>query len=163
LNREVYAFRRETALSFDEEVEKINRKKFDEMMQARLREEAAEGKKEQKGPPMVLTDSTFSTEIGKHPLMVVDFWASWCQPCKLVAPLIEELANEYAGRVTFGKLNVDENPAVSQLMGIQSIPTILVFKDGQPVDAIIGAVPKSQIESRFLRHLRGEHGLSPYR
>lgn len=150
-------------MSFDEEVEKLNRKKFDEMMQARLREEAAEGKKEEKGQPLILTDSTFSAEIARRPLMVVDFWASWCQPCKLVAPLIEELADEYAGRVAFGKLNVDENPAVSQLMGIQSIPTLLVFKDGQPVDMIVGAVPKSQIEGRLLRYLRGDHGLSPYR
>ena len=150
-------------LSFDEEVEKLNRKKFDEMIQARLREEAAEGKKEEKGRPLVLTDTTFSSEIAKHPLMVVDFWASWCQPCKLVAPLIEELADEYAGKVAFGKVNVDENPAVSQLLGIQSIPTMLVFKDGQPVDMIIGAVPKPQIEARFLRHLRSDHGLSPYR
>ena len=85
--------------------------------------------------------------------MVIDFWAAWCGPCRMVAPVIEQLATEYAGRVAFGKLNVDENPMVSNTFGIQSIPAILVFRNGIQVDGILGAVPKSYIESKFKPYL----------
>ena len=103
--------------------------------------------------PVVLTDSTFASEVTKRPLVVVDFWAAWCGPCRMVAPIVEQLAKEYAGRVTFGKLNVDENPEVSQRFGIQSIPTMIVFKNGQPVDGLIGALPRTQIENKFKPYL----------
>ena len=146
-------------MAFDAEVEKLNRKKFEEMMQERMR---AEPGIDQEGKPIPLTDATFSSEVARHPLMVVDFWASWCGPCKMVGPIIEELAAEYSGKVTFGKVNVDENPRTSENFGIQSIPTILVFKDGTPVDGVIGAVPKSQLVSKFLRYLRSDSS-SPYR
>lgn len=105
------------------------------------------------GRPIVLTDASFSSELSKYPLMVVDFWAVWCGPCHAVAPTIEQLAREYAGRVAFGKLNVDENPLTSNEFEVQSIPTILIFKNGEAVDGIIGAVPKSQIESKIRSHL----------
>jgi len=85
--------------------------------------------------------------------MVVDFWAAWCGPCRMVSPVIEQLASEYAGRVAFGKLNVDENPMVSSKFGVQSIPTILVFKSGKQVDGLVGALPKSYIESKFKPYL----------
>lgn len=105
------------------------------------------------GKPILLSDSTFSSEISKHPLMVVDFWAAWCGPCRLVAPIVEQLAKEYSGRVAFGKLNVDENPLTSSEFQVQSIPTLLIFRDGEPVDGIIGAVPKHQIEAKLKAHL----------
>ena len=101
------------------------------------------------GKPIVLTDSNFSSEIAKHSLMVVDFWAPWCGPCRMVGPLIEQLAAEYAGKVAFGKMNVDENMAVPSSFGVMSIPTLVVFKKGKQVETIIGSCPKSQIESKF--------------
>ena len=79
-------------------------------------------------------------------LVMVDFWAVWCGPCRMVAPIVDELAEEYKGKVDFVKLNVDENPATSQQYGIRSIPTLLVFKDGKPVDQVIGAVPKKELQ-----------------
>ncbi len=85
--------------------------------------------------------------------MVVDFWAAWCGPCRLVSPIIEQLAQQYAGKVTFGKLNVDENPMVSNTFQIQSIPTLLIFKNGQPVDGLVGAAPKQFIESKIKPHI----------
>jgi thioredoxin 1 len=134
-------------LTQDDEIESINKKKMEEMMkQNQLPTGTA-------GEPVVLTDATFVSEVSKHPLMVVDFWAPWCGPCRMVAPIVEQLAQEYAGKVTFGKVNVDDNPAVSQTFGIQSIPTMIVFKNGQAVDGMIGALPKPQIESKFKPYL----------
>jgi thioredoxin 1 len=105
------------------------------------------------GKPIILSDANFSSEISKYPVLVVDFWAAWCGPCRLVAPIIEQLAKEYSGSVAFGKLNVDENPLTSGEFQVQSIPTLLIFKDGEPVDGIIGAVPRHQIESKIKAHL----------
>jgi thioredoxin 1 len=147
-------------MTFDAEVEKLNRKKFEEMMRERMQSQPQN--EDDQGRPIPLTDETFASEVARHPLMVVDFWASWCGPCRLVAPIIEELAGEYSGKVSFGKVNVDENPKTSESFGIQSIPTILVFKDGKPVDGVIGAVPKSQLVSKFLPYLKDRRD-SPYR
>ncbi|HUI85864.1 MAG TPA: thioredoxin [Nitrososphaerales archaeon] len=148
-------------MSFDEEVEKINQKKFDELMEQRMRDKA-KGEGSAPGVPIPLSDETFSAEVANHPLMVVDFWAEWCGPCRMVGPIIEELASEYSGKVAFGKVNVDENPRTSQAFGVQSIPTILVFRNGRPVDGIVGAVPKAQIVGKFLRYVRDDTS-SPYR
>jgi len=101
-----------------------------------------------------LTDESFNTEIdGTEGLTVVDFWAPWCGPCRFVAPVIEQLAVEYAGRVQFAKLNVDDAPNASSTYGIRSIPTIALFKDGSPVDGVVGAVPKSQLAELIEKHL----------
>lgn len=105
------------------------------------------------GKPITLTDETFEDTISKAPLMVVDFWAAWCGPCRMVAPIIDQLAQQYAGKVAFGKLNVDENPVVSNAFQIQSIPALLIFKDGKPVDGLVGAAPKQFIESRITKYL----------
>lgn len=148
-------------MTFDAEVERINKKKFEEMMQQRIRDQA-QGENHESGGPITLTDETFASEVAKHSLVVVDFWAAWCGPCRLVGPVIEELASEYSGKVVFGKVNVDENPETSQNFGIQSIPTILVFRNGKPIDGVIGAVPKSQIASKFLPYLSNDNA-SPYR
>jgi thioredoxin 1 len=99
--------------------------------------------------PILLTDSNFHSEIAEHKLIVVDFWAPWCGPCRMVGPLVEELAAEYAGKVAFGKLNVDENTMVPSRFGVRGIPTLIVFKDGQIVDTLVGACSKSHIESKF--------------
>jgi thioredoxin 1 len=135
----------------DMEIQAIREKKLVEMMRrARGQLETAV---RNDGKPILLSDASFSSEISKYPLMVVDFWAAWCGPCRMVAPIIEQLAKEYAGRVAFGKLNVDENPLTSNEFEVQSIPTMLIFRNGEAVDEIIGAVPKYQIESKIKDHL----------
>ncbi len=93
-----------------------------------------------------VTDGDFeSTVLNSDIPVLVDFWAVWCGPCKAIAPTVEELADEYAGRVTVAKMNVDENPQTPGKYGIRSIPTLIVFKGGQVAEQFIGAVPKSQI------------------
>jgi len=135
----------------DEEMQSIRERRMVEMMR-RTRAQLQTAEKYD-GKPIILSDTTFSSEISKHPLMVVDFWAAWCGPCRMVAPIVEQLAKEYAGRVVFGKLNVDENPLTSNEFQVQSIPTLVIFRDGQPVDGIIGAAPKYQIESKLKAQL----------
>ncbi len=99
------------------------------------------------------TDSDFQKNIDAESLTVVDFWAEWCGPCKMVAPVIEELSEDYDGKVTFGKVNVDHNPETSMKYGIRSIPTILYFKAGEIVDKVVGAVPKSRLDGMVKKHL----------
>ncbi len=135
----------------DMEIQKIREKRLVEMMQ-RARAQLVNAANDD-GKPIILSDASFSSEISKHPLMVVDFWAAWCGPCRMVAPIVEQLAKEYAGRIAFGKLNVDENPLTSEEFQVQSIPTLLIFRNGEAVDGIIGAVPKYQLESRIKSHL----------
>jgi len=99
-------------------------------------------------------DGNFETEVeGGSGLTVVDFWAPWCGPCRFVAPVIEQLADEYQGRVRVGKLNVDDNPATAARYGIRSIPTIGIFKDGEPVDAVVGAVPRAMLHAAIEEQL----------
>ena len=96
--------------------------------------------------PITLTDDNFEQEVIKSDKPVlIDFWAVWCGPCKIIAPYIEELSNEYEGKVKIGKLDVDVNQQTSIKFGVRSIPTLLIFKDGKVKDTIIGAVPKAQI------------------
>jgi len=97
-----------------------------------------------------VTDSTFEGEVlaGSEPV-VVDFWAEWCGPCKLIGPVLDELAEEYQGRLKVTKLNVDENPTTSAKYGVRSIPTLLFFKEGQIVDQVIGAMSKADLKKKF--------------
>ena len=97
--------------------------------------------------PMAVTDSDFEQEVleSETPVLV-DFWAEWCAPCKMVAPVIDDLAEEYDGKIKFTKVDVDVNPQTAMKYGIRSIPTLLMFKGGSPVDQVVGAVPKAVIK-----------------
>lgn len=100
------------------------------------------------------TDQNFEAEVEKGAgLVIVDFWAPWCGPCRIIAPIIEQLANEYAGQVKFGKMNVDDNPETAVAYGIRSIPTVGFFKDGEPVGGVVGAVPRQQLEKLIQQHM----------
>ncbi len=132
----------------DEDLEMIKKKKLEEMT------------KKFNGPkvafpeaPIVLTDTSLEAEAAKYPLLVLDCWAEWCGPCKMIGPVIEELARDYRGRVVFGKLNVDENGQTARRYGIMAIPTLLVFKNGKLVDQLVGAYPKSMLENKIQKYL----------
>lgn len=106
------------------------------------------------GKLVTVTDSNFGQEIEKADgLAIIDFWAAWCGPCRMVAPVIEQLATEYEGKVRVGKLDVDANQQTAMRFNIRSIPSILFFKDGKHVDTVVGAVPKAMLERKIQEHL----------
>ena len=101
-----------------------------------------------------VTDASFSSEIEQaNGLVLVDFWASWCGPCQIVAPILDQLATEYQGRAKVAKVDVDANQRTAMRFNVRSIPSILFFKNGQHVDTVIGAVPKSALEGKIKQHL----------
>jgi thioredoxin 1 len=101
------------------------------------------------GKAIDLNDVDFASTVAKFPLMLVDFWAPWCGPCRMVSPIVDQLAKQYAGKIAFGRLNVDENQLTSSKFGLQGIPTLLIFQNGKAVDGLVGAYPKQVIESRL--------------
>jgi thioredoxin 1 len=101
-----------------------------------------------------VTDATFKDEVLDSELPVlVDFWAPWCGPCRMVAPVVDEISQQYAGRIKVVKMNTDENPEVASTYGIRSIPTLMIFKGGSRVDMVVGAVPKTTLATTLERHL----------
>lgn len=128
----------------DEEIERIKQKKLEEMKQKMTPKSALDR-------PITVTDATFKETIQNHPIVVVDCWAPWCGPCQMIAPIVEELARDYCGKILFGKLNVDENIEIATEYQIMSIPTLFVFKNGKLVDRIVGAMPKPLLEQRITR------------
>ena len=135
----------------DHELAEIQRKKIAQMLQRT--QEQTQPVHNINGKPITLTDACFSSEVAKQKLMVVDFWAPWCRPCRMVGPIIEQLAAEYAGKVAFGKINVDDNQIIPSQFGVQGIPTLIVFKNGEPVETLVGACPKTHIESKLRQHM----------
>ncbi len=108
------------------------------------------------GKPVDVTEDTFDDEVLNSDLPVlVDFWAEWCGPCRMVSPIVEELADEYEGKAKFAKVDVDENADISMEYNIRSIPSLLLFKNGEVVDQVVGAVPKSQLKKKLDEQVNG--------
>jgi thioredoxin 1 len=103
--------------------------------------------------PIHLTSDNFHDAVKQYPFLVVDCWAEWCAPCWIIAPIIEEMAKEYQGKIVFGKVDADQDPEILGEFGIMSIPTLLIFKDGQKVDQIVGAMPRPMLELRLQPHM----------
>lgn len=131
----------------DKELEQIKQRKIQKIL------DQADHPKQINIRPLNLADANFENTMITNPLVVVDFWAPWCGPCRMVGPVIEQLAAEYAGKVTFAKMNVDENQIIPSNFAIKSIPTIIVFHNGREVERIVGAYPKAQIEATFKRYI----------
>ena len=130
----------------DPELEAIRARKLQELMNTASAPPATPSP-QANGKPVLLTDATFDGEIRKPGVILVDFWAAWCGPCLRVAPTLEAIAKDQAGKMRLGKLNVDENPRTAQRFQVMSIPTMLLFKDGKLVDGMVGAMPRTQIEA----------------
>src|SRR5512145_3125278 len=141
----------------DEELERIMQRKMNEFSLRTKRNDHIESNQSTTTTPITLTDHNFNHMVSKYHLLIVDFWAPWCGPCKMVSPVITELSQELAGKAVFGKLNVDENPMIASIFGIQSIPTIAIFKNGKSVDGIIGAASKSHIISKISTHINNNY------
>lgn len=107
---------------------------------------------------VTITDENFE-DVTREGLTLVDFWAPWCGPCRLVGPVVEQLAEEYQGRVRVGKLNVDENPQTAMKFRVMSIPTVILFKNGDAIETMVGAAPKNAYEARLQKHV-GEQAVS---
>ena len=138
----------------DKELERIKKLKLKEMIK-RVPHATEKHKASSiiQSKPIDLSDKTFMRFIKDNTMAVIDVWAPWCGPCRLVSPIIEEIARDYTGRIAFGKLNVDQNQRVARQYGIMGIPTLLVFKEGKLVDQIVGAMPREMLEQRIIRHL----------
>lgn len=103
--------------------------------------------------PIEVTDANFDATLKENQFVLVDFWAEWCGPCRMVAPVMEDLAKEYEGRLKVAKLDVDSNPQTAMKFRVMSIPTIILFKNGQPVEVMVGAAPKNSFVARLNKHL----------
>ena len=134
----------ERSASDEKELERLREKKMVELKEKR---------KEMADEPVHVTDSNFNEITKKHAVALIDFWAAWCGPCQALAPTIEELAKEYAGRILVGKLNVDENRRTAECFQVFSIPTILIMKNGEEIDRIVGCVQKKHIDAALRKHL----------
>jgi thioredoxin 1 len=132
----------------DDELEEIRKRKMEQLKKQYMNK----GKNMEENlpsAPLTITDADIDDAIKKYNTIVIDCWAPWCGPCRMVAPVIKELAQEMRGKIVFGKLNVDENPATSAKHQIMSIPTLLVFKNGNLVDRLVGAYPKEELKKKL--------------
>jgi thioredoxin 1 len=132
-----------------DEIEAIRSKKMRKMMEKIQIEDLDDNSKSGSSRPIELSDGNFGDFVENNSVVLVDCWAEWCGPCKMLGPTIDQLASEYSGSLAVGKLNVDYNPMKAREFGIVGIPTMLLFKNGKLVDKIVGAVPKPEIESKL--------------
>jgi len=135
----------------DDEIEAIREKKRREMIE-RLSGKANEGRSELPGGVLEMDDASIDAAIQSYPSLVVDCWAAWCGPCRAMAPVIEQLAKKHKGKIVFGKINVDRNPGTAARFQVMSIPAFLVFRRGEHVDTIIGAMPAERLEQRLAKY-----------
>jgi thioredoxin 1 len=133
-------------------LEEIKKKKLEQLRKQYMKGEKTMGNK-WPDIPIHLLDADIGEAMKKYPMLVIDCWAPWCGPCRMIGPIIEELATELKGKIVFGKLNVDENPQTSMKYKIMSIPTMLVFKNGVLVDQFVGAMPKNMLLQKLNPHL----------
>jgi len=133
----------------DEELRLINEKRMKKLQQLINEKELLKNIKE----PLNLGDNTFFQTINKFPLMLVDFWAPWCGPCRMMTPIIDQIGKDYLGKLVVGKMNVDENPLIGRQFSISSIPTLILFKRGKEVNKVIGSVSKNKIDEMVKMHL----------
>jgi thioredoxin 1 len=134
----------------EDELERIRLKKMKEMVSKASQKSTAKGYPVE---PVIVSDKSFDEFVHQYPLVVVDCWAVWCGPCRMLAPTIDSLAKDYSGRIVFGKLDIDENPRTASRFGVQNIPTLLIMKNGVEVDRIVGAYPRQYVESKLKAHL----------
>jgi thioredoxin 1 len=137
--------------SESEEIQLIKQRKMAEMV--KNMNKANSNDDAWPGEPVAVTDNDFEDFVGKHPKVVVDCWAPWCGPCRMLSPTIDALAKDMKGKIAFGKLNTDDNFQTSEKHRISSIPTLLFFKDGKLVDTMIGAAPRAMVENRIRKAL----------
>ncbi|MBS7654678.1 MAG: thioredoxin [Candidatus Bathyarchaeia archaeon] len=133
----------------DEEIERIRRRKIEKIMR-----DKASVSIQKTNTPVEVTDSNFNEVIKSSRVVVIDCWAQWCAPCRMMAPIVDELSREYAGKVLFGKLNVDENQRIPAEYQVMSIPTFLIFREGMLVGRIVGAMPKKALEQKLAQYLQ---------
>jgi len=134
-----------------DEIDQIRKKKLDEM--AKAQSKPGEPGIQYPSKPVEITDSNLESSVNQYPIMILDCWAEWCGPCRMLGPVIEELAREYSGKIVFGKLNVDQNSQTSAKYRISAIPTLLVFKNGKLADKLVGAYPKATLAGKIQKYL----------
>ncbi|MGP3702618.1 MAG: thioredoxin [Candidatus Bathyarchaeota archaeon] len=132
-------------MSEDRELEEIKRKKLEEIVE-RFKKSEQLSRENTSGKPVNVYDENFQLFVDTHKLVVVDFWATWCPPCRIIAPIIDKLAKQYAGKVVFAKVDVDQNPKTASMYNITAIPTLVFLKNGVEVERIIGALPESEVK-----------------
>ncbi len=126
---------------------------LDEIRQRKLEEMKRQAERSSTHP-LVLTDKDFDLKLNENSLIIVDFWAEWCMPCRMMTPVFERLASKYAGKITFAKLNIDENMETARRFSVFSIPTLILFSNGKPIDHIVGYTEEEGLDERLKPHLK---------